>query len=134
MLEWVQNHAAWLGAVSVVMFVGTALALPVFVARIPADHFLRDVPPLTAWKDHHPLLRWSMLGLKNLLGVILVVVGLAMLVLPGQGLIAILVGLGLLDFPGKRRIQIAILRRKPLLTVVNWMRRRAKRAPLQLPS
>ena len=133
MLDWIQDHAVWLGAVSVVMFVATVLALPALVARIPADHFLHEAKPLNAWKDQHPLLRGLLLGLKNLLGAFLVLAGIAMLVLPGQGLITILVGLGLLDFPGKRRIQIAILRRKPVLTAVNWMRRRAKRAPLKLP-
>lgn len=133
MLDWIQDHALLLGAISAGMFVASALAVPVFVARMPADHFLHEAVPLERWKDHHPLLRGTLLVLKNLLGVVLVVAGVAMLVLPGQGLVAILVGFGLLDFPGKRRIEIAILSRKPILRVVSWMRGRANQPPLQLP-
>ena len=60
--------------------------------------------------------------------------GLAMLVLPGQGVITILVGITLLNFPGKRRLELRIVRQRPVLLAINWIRARANRPPLVLPS
>jgi hypothetical protein len=72
--------------------------------------------------------------LRNLLGGALVVAGIAMLVLPGQGILTILIGLLLMDFPGKRRGEIYLLRKRTVARAVNWIRSRAKQPPLELPS
>ena len=68
--------------------------------------------------------------LKNTAGVVFLTAGVAMLVLPGQGLLTILLGLMLINFPGKRRFELALIRRRPVLKSVNWIRRRAGREPL----
>jgi hypothetical protein len=70
---------------------------------------------------------------KNLLGALLVLAGLAMLVLPGQGILTILLGLAFLDLPGKRRAELWLVSRPPVLAAVNRLRLRAGREPLQLP-
>lgn len=44
-------------------------------------------------------------SLRNVLGAILLVAGIAMLVLPGQGVPTILISLGLMNFPGKYRLE-----------------------------
>jgi hypothetical protein len=67
---------------------------------------------------------------KNLLGALLLVAGILMLVLPGQGILTILAALALLDFPGKRHIEMSILHIPMLLRSINWLRRRAGQAPL----
>ena len=67
---------------------------------------------------------------KNALGFILVVAGIIMLVLPGQGVFTILIGIMLLNFPGKYRLERWIVARRPVLRSINWLRRRAGRAPL----
>jgi hypothetical protein len=67
---------------------------------------------------------------KNVLGLSLVLAGIAMLVLPGQGLLAILVGAMLMDFPGKRPAELVLIRMKRVRTVLNWVRRRAGRDSL----
>ena len=61
------------------------------------------------------------------------VCGALMLVLPGQGLLTLLAGLMLVEFPAKRRLELWILRRAPVLRVVQWMRSRAGKPPLDLP-
>ena len=43
---------------------------------------------------------------KNLLGVFFVLIGIAMLVLPGQGILTIIAGMMLLDFPGRHRTRL----------------------------
>jgi hypothetical protein len=72
-----------------------------------------------------------LLILKNLFGAILVLAGLSMLLLPGQGILTILVGLMFLDFPGKFAMERRLVRQRPVITAINWMRRRANRPPLQ---
>jgi hypothetical protein len=137
-LEWFGDHPAvmwWSGAVSATMFFGTLLVVPVLLVKMPADYFLHDrheTPP--DWRGQHPALRWSVLIGKNLLGGLLVGMGILMLVLPGQGLLTILLGITLLDLPGKRRLEIALMRRPGVSRAVNWLRRKYGRPPLQMPA
>ena len=71
-----------------------------------------------------------MLVAKNAVGILLVVMGIAMLVLPGQGLLSLVLGIMLLNFPGKFRLQRWLVSRRPVLRSINWLRRRANREPL----
>ena len=69
------------------------------------------------------------LVVRNVLGWIFVVAGIAMLVLPGQGLLSILAGLVLIDFPGKHRFELKLLASPGVRRAMNWLRRRAGRPP-----
>jgi hypothetical protein len=64
---------------------------------------------------------------------VLVVAGLVMLVVPGQGLLTIVVGLMLLDFPGKYRLERWLATRPKVWQSINWLRRRAGYEELQRP-
>jgi hypothetical protein len=117
---------------SLVMFVATAVAVPWFFTRIPPDHYVdRErysmpfVPPGSPWRP-------PFVVLKNLLGVVLIALGLLMLVLPGQGVLTIAVGLMLLNFPGKRRFLRWLISRGPIYRGINALRRRAHQPPLEL--
>jgi hypothetical protein len=68
----------------------------------------------------------------NLLGGALVILGIALSV-PGQGVLTILAGLILMDFPGKRRLLLAVLRRGTVRAVVDRLRARSGRPPLEIP-
>lgn len=122
-----------LGVLSAVTFVVSLLAVPEIIARLPRDYFLREHPLTDVRKKEHPVIRWSFLIAKNLLGFTLVLGGIAMLVLPGQGVLTILIGLMLLNFPGKREVELWILRRSAVEKVVNWIRRKRKQEPLLFP-
>ena len=89
--------------------------------------------PEAGWWFGHPTIRLGVLVLKNLLGVILVLVGIAMLVLPGQGIITIIVGISLLNFPGKRKLELRIFRQRRVMRAVSWIRAKANRQPLIIP-
>ncbi len=135
--DWFEAHpAVWtaLAAGSVLMFVGTLVALPLIVARIPADYFVRDHRVRGPWAQRHPAIRLAVLIAKNALGVVLILAGLAMLVLPGQGLVTIVIGLMLTNFPGKFRLERWLIGRGPVLRAINWMRRRAGRPALVPPA
>ncbi|MFO8032450.1 MAG: PGPGW domain-containing protein [Desulfohalobiaceae bacterium] len=71
--------------------------------------------------------------LKNLLGIVLVLAGLAMLVLPGQGLLSIILGLALTNFPGKFKLQRRLVGYPSVLNSLNWLRRRFGRPSFLAP-
>jgi hypothetical protein len=129
---WSPGVLAVLSAASVILFVASLITIPWLVARLPADYFCerRDRPSLLHL--HNPRLRALLRVGKNLLGVLLMLAGIAMLVLPGQGLITILVSLVLLDFPGKRRFLSRLVRRRHVARALNKIRHRRGEPPLEL--
>jgi hypothetical protein len=132
-LAWLDNHAGvigWLVAGSAILFLASLVVLPLIVVRIPQDYFTHTRRPRPTWIPKHGLLRIMALVLKNLGGVVLIVAGMAMLVLPGQGLLTVLVGVLLIDFPGKYRLERWLVSRGHTLRGINWLRRRANREPL----
>jgi hypothetical protein len=132
-LPLVTDLEPWmLGLLFVVTFFGTLLFVPWVVVRLPADYFQYRKRHPVPWGTYHPVLRALFLVGKNLLGLLLVLTGLAMLVLPGQGLLTMLIGIMLLDFPGKFRCERWLVRRKPVLRAVNWLRIKRHRAPFDL--
>lgn len=135
MLEWmdIKPWVPWIFSLSLLMFVGSLIVIPILVSRMRSDYFLSRDLPEESFLGRHPAARAGVLLAKNLIGLVLLLAGIAMLVLPGQGLITILVGLTLLDFPGKRRLELWIVRRRRVLQAITWIRAKAKRPPLHLP-
>jgi hypothetical protein len=123
----------WLGGASVLMFVLSLVSLPWLVARIPEDYFLSPEPYVHYHEFRHPVIRLLILMIKNIVGLVLLLAGIGMLVLPGQGILTILMGLVLLDFPGKRRFERWLIKKHTVLRALNWLRRRAGHAPLLDP-
>lgn len=136
MLRLMELHyvlLAWLSVASVVMFFGSLMAVPWLAIRIPTDYFLRQHHWVDRWRHRHPLVRASLLLLKNLFGIVLVLAGIAMLVLPGQGVLTIVMGSVFIDFPGKLVLEQRIVRQPAILEAINWMRAKADKPPLRLP-
>jgi hypothetical protein len=135
MFQWIQNNELfllWLTIFSVITFVGSLIAVPVLVARIPTDYFADSTKHGTIWADHHPIIRWMLIVAKNLLGYVLIMAGILMLVLPGQGMLTILIGVLFLNFPGKYRLERWIISQGLVLQSINWLRQRAGKDPLVL--
>ena len=123
----------WIFAVvAVFTFVGSLVFVPWAIVRLPADYFHYHARHGMLWSTLHPALRFALLLGKNLLGVVLVLMGVAMLVLPGQGLLTILIGILLVDFPGKFTFERWLISRKPILHASNWLRKKAHKPPLWL--
>lgn len=125
MLAGIEDWGWWLAAVSAVTFVGSLAVVPTLAVRIPADYFRADRRGKTPWGRRHPALRLAVLALKNALGVVLVLGGIVMLFLPGQGLLTIFLGVVLMDFPGKYRLERYLISRGPVLKGINWIRCKA---------
>ena len=136
--EWVRAHPqlTWgMVILSGVTFLGTLIVVPMLLTWMPADYFLHDPKDRDdGWGGRHPALRISSRIIKNIFGAIFLVMGIGMLVLPGQGILTMLVGIALLDLPGKRTLEIMLLRQKNVHRAVDWLRRKGHRDPLQLPA
>jgi hypothetical protein len=130
---WVSDHQqllVWAGIVSLMVFILSLLALPWLVAKIPEDYFLPKKRQPTAWKQLHPVIRLLALMGKNLMGYGLIMAGLLMLFLPGQGILTLVMGLLLIDYPGKFRLERKLAKTPAILNSLNWLRRKAKKPPL----
>ena len=130
-ITWQQ--VAWGVGLFVVTFTVSLAAVGLFVVMLPATFFLPDYRR-HFMQSRHPALRWTCIVLKNLLGLVLVVVGvgLSMPGMPGQGLLTILIGLILMDFPGKQRLERKIIGRPKVLSTINRLRARFNKPPLLL--
>lgn len=136
MFAWIENNPGLVTLIviaSIVSFIGTLVLVPAIVVRIPRDYFTHEHRPPSAWASHHPVIRWILLIAKNMLGALFMLAGIAMLVLPGQGLLSILVGFFLIDFPGKYGLEKWLVRRPRVRQVLDWVRRKAGRDALDPP-
>jgi hypothetical protein len=119
--------------VSGLTLLASALITPWLLSMIPQDYFLTHEEYLCKWKTTRPLLRGAVLLMRNIIGLGLCLLGLIMLVTPGQGLVVILLGLACSTFPGKRTLELKILNQKGVMSSVNWLRKKMNRQPLRLP-
>jgi hypothetical protein len=97
----------------------------VIMVKIPPDYFKKD-RPRKLWADKPKAVRYLGIFGKNLLGVVLVVLGILMSLpgVPGQGILTILLGVMLLDFPGKQKLEHRIVSRPKVLSTINKLRKK----------
>lgn len=120
-----------LTVISLIFFVGSLIAIPYILVRIPSDYF--DVRVPRHWmQNHHPILRMMGHIVKNAIGAIFLFAGFLMLFLPGQGILTMLIGVSMLDFPGKRKIEAKMIGQRTVLGVINGMRDKFGKPPLVL--
>ena len=132
------HSLTWRGALfGVLIFLVTFvvnLAIVTFIlVKIPSDHFKKDHKS-QFWSGQHPALRGAAFVAKNILGILLVVLGIVLSIpgVPGQGLLTILLGIMLLDFPGKHTLERKLLSRPEVVKAINGLRHRFDKPPLQL--
>ena len=130
LLEKYQHLLVWMGIGSVFVFIISLLSLPWLVAQIPDDYFVPKKRQPTQWKTERPLVRLIILLGKNCLGYVLLMGGILMLFLPGQGVLTMLTGLLLIDYPGKFRLERKIVSTPAILKSLNWLRAKANKPPL----
>jgi hypothetical protein len=116
---------------SVVFFVGSLVAIPFILVRLPTDFFDTRVP--RRWmEEQHPILRLLGLLAKNVVGAIFLFAGFLMLFLPGQGILTMLIGVTMLDFPGKRKLEAKMIGQPTVLNAINSMRQKFGKPPLTI--
>lgn len=120
-----------LTGLSIVFFVGSLIAIPFILVRLPTDFFDTRVP--RRWmENHHPVLRLFGHLIKNVVGAIFLFAGFLMLFLPGQGILTMLIGVTMLDFPGKRRLEARMIGQPAVLNTINNMRQKFGKPPLTI--
>jgi hypothetical protein len=123
-----------LGALLFLITFSISLAIvSVIMVKIPPDYFKKD-KPRKLWADKPKVVRYLGIFGKNLLGVVLVVLGIVMSIpgVPGQGILTILLGIMLLDFPGKQKLERRLISRPQVLNTVNKLRHRFGKPKLVL--
>lgn len=135
-LQWLSLNSGWLGwlgALSLLTIVLSMIIVPILIVRMQPDYFLEQRDTDLSVETRQPIVHLLAKLAKNIIGGILLIGGVLMCLLPGQGLLTILIGLAVMDFPGKRRAEIWLFRRKPINWAVNKIRTKANRSPLLLP-
>ena len=118
---------AWL---SFALFVVSVAIIPWLIIKIPEDYFHQRHRSKVSKNIGNPFIAQMLAGFKNLIGLLLIILGILMLILPGQGILTILMGLFLMNFPGKYRLERKIASHPKVLKSLNWVRSKANKAPL----
>jgi hypothetical protein len=120
----------WMGVLSVLTFAGSLLAVPWLILQLPENYFIRHRLETGQKRKRHPMLSVLLFCFRNSLGTVLFVCGIAMLVLPGQGLLTMVIGLALMDFPGKHQLLELLVSNRGVQRSLNWIRRKGDRKEL----
>ena len=132
LLAWGQMNQGLLfalGAASIAMFVGTLVAVPIIICRLPRDIYVRRRTPSVRPPGVAALLSL----VRNVLGIAIIAVGILMLVLPGQGLLTIVIGIALVDFPGKHALERRLIGHRRVIDAMNALRERFDYPSLEPP-
>ena len=124
----------WTVGVYLLTFTLSLALFTAIVVLLPARYFVDD--ERWFWANQPPLVRWLGILGKNLLGVVIIALGIVLSLpgIPGQGLLTILIGAMLLDIPGKRRVMRAVVRSSHTLWPLNRVRAWFGRPPLVVNS
>jgi hypothetical protein len=133
-LALISSSGIIIGAAILVASFSLSIGVISFIlVKIPATYF-QESHPRAFWVNRHAAIRWTGMILKNLLGVVLVLLGILMSIpgVPGQGLLTILLGIILLDFPGKRSLEQKLVSQPMILQKINRLRHKFSKPPLVL--
>lgn len=126
-----QGVVLWISGGSVLVFVFSLMAVPWMVARIPEDYFVAGQNLDSSGRNS--LVRPVVWVIKNIVGLVLFIMGLVMVFIPGQGLLTMLLGVVLMEFPGKQKLVCFFASKKTIQNGLNWIRKKKHVAPLRFP-
>ncbi|MCF7886583.1 MAG: hypothetical protein K9M80_08815 [Candidatus Marinimicrobia bacterium] len=135
MLQFMEAHdelIIWVSTISFLMFIGTLLAIPFIIIRLPSDYFIRDKNLARRFCQERPILRIILVSLKNVVGIIFFIMGFLMLFIPGQGILTMLIGYSMLDFVSMRGPVYKIIRRPTVYEFINRIRGKKGKEPIEL--
>jgi hypothetical protein len=129
------NFIFWIVALTTTASITYFVVITYFITQMDKQYFVRRKTSEDDTMQHIHLTSMNrsvacvVQIAKIILGFGLLVCGILMLVLPGQGLITMLIGLSLLPFPGKDKMEERILARNSVRSTLNWIRLKAKKEP-----
>ena len=129
-IEVYKGLIIWFSSISLFIFLFSLLTIKWLVALIPEDYFINK--RVSKIRSINPLLWYIFLIIKNIIGYSLILGGIMMLVLPGQGIFTIIIGLMLSNYPGKYSIERRFIAIPSILKSINWLRRKSNKPPINL--
>ena len=123
-------YLVWLGSLSFIIFIFSLLTIKWLVALIPSDYFIKKND--SEFRSNYPIFWLVSIIIKNLVGYTLIIGGILMLVLPGQGLFTIFVGLMLSNYPGKFYIERKFIAIPSVLRAINWLRKKSNTPSIKI--
>ena len=123
-------YLVWLGSLSFIIFIFSLLTIKWLVALIPSDYFIKKNN--SEFRSNYPIFWLVSIIIKNLVGYTLIIGGILMLVLPGQGLFTIFVGLMLSNYPGKFYIERKFIAIPSVLRTINWLRKKSNTPSIKI--
>lgn len=120
-----------LGILSLLTFVGSLFAIPWIIGMLPVNYFILHRQLVEERHERHPVLAKIIFVVRNIVGILFFLAGIAMLVLPGQGIITMLIGVSFMDFPRKHQIVDNLIHRPRIMKLLNWIRRKEKKPPFE---
>ena len=125
-----KNLILWFGSISLFVFLFSLLSIKWLVSLIPEDYFINKKD--SKIKTSNIIIWYIVLIFKNLIGYSLILGGIMMLVLPGQGLFTIIIGLMMSNYPGKYSIEKKFIAIPTILKSINWLRRKSNKPPIRI--
>ena len=125
-----KNLILWFGSISLFVFLFSLLSIKWLVSLIPEDYFINKKD--SKIKTNNIFIWYVVLIFKNLIGYSLILGGIMMLVLPGQGLFTIIIGLMMSNYPGKYSIEKKFIAIPTILKSINWLRRKSSKPPIRI--
>ena len=118
----------WLSLLSFLIFIFSLVSIKWLVALIPSDYFVSKKD--TKFKSEYPFIWLISMIIKNIIGYVLIIGGVLMLLLPGQGLFTIFIGLMMSNYPGKYYIEKKFIAIPSILKTINWLRKQSNKEPI----
>ncbi|HZZ28799.1 MAG TPA: PGPGW domain-containing protein [Pirellulales bacterium] len=136
--DWFAHHPWVFGllmSLSLLTVLATLVIVPWAIVRIPPDYFAHRRCAQMRWEKLHPTVRLAVFTAKNLLGLALLLAGviMALPLVPGPGILTVLLGLALLDLPGKRAVERWIVAQPAVFASLNKLRAKYGQPPLAKP-
>jgi len=136
MTEWLASYSSILigiGGLSILILIFSIIGMGWFISKIPEDYFIHEKRQADNWDKYSSETRVVIIIVKNVVGIVMLVSGLLLLILPGQGLLTMIIGMLLIDYPGKFKLEQKIISIPSVFRGLNWFRAKSKKSYLQHP-
>jgi archaellum biogenesis protein FlaJ (TadC family) len=136
MTEWLASYSSILigiGSLSILILIFSIIGLGWFISQIPEDYFIHENRQADNWDKYSSETKVVIVIIKNVIGIVMLISGLLLLILPGQGILTMIIGILLIDYPGKFKLEQKIIAIPSVFRSLNWFRAKSKKSYLQHP-
>ena len=113
----------WLGILSTIFFIISLFFIPYLALVIPKDYFKKSSA------KHSNIM---VLFIRNILGIVILLIGVLLLFMPGPGMLVILISFILMEFPYKKKIELWFIKKTKLLEIINKIRKNKNKPEIEL--